>query len=191
MTLEIGLPAGVEAELLNDDTLERRGDSLRIFLGDAYAGETRTLVLKLNLPALASGQDIRLPLTLRYADVQQRQSVTVQGQAIHFTPAHEQACQSQNVNEQVLREAGRMEAERAKMEALKREYQGDVAEAKVTLHKAKAILGQAMPAPMAQAFSAELDDLEEEMEKGLTEQVRKLKHYATYQIHRSRKDYKK
>ncbi len=191
MTLEIGLPAGVQADLLNDMPYEQLRQSMRIFLGDAYAGEKRTLVLRLKLPAGTRSRDIALPLTLRYEDVQQRQPVVVEGQVIHFTVSDVKACETQPVNEYVLSEAGRMEAERAKMEALQREYLGDVTGARAALRQARAAIAKAAPAPMAAALSAELANLEEEVNRGMTEQARKAKHYTTYQAQRSRKDYKK
>ncbi|MCL4295063.1 MAG: VWA domain-containing protein [Anaerolineae bacterium] len=190
LTLDLNLPGEVEVEVLNDTLHERLGQTLRLFLGDAYGGEIRHLGLKLKLPARALGQDLALTFTLRYEDSQQRQPVQVE-ESLHFSAATEAACENQAVNEEVLREAGRLEAERAKMEALQREQQGDIPGAQAALRRAGVVLNAAMPAPVAGAFLQELHQMADEMELGLTEATRKVKHYQTYLAQRSRKDYKK
>ncbi len=190
MTLEIEVPTGVEINLLNDLPYEHLSNSRRIFLGDAYAGESRLLVLKIKLPARKMGQSITLPLTLQYESVQQQRPLSVSNESMCFTVAELSNCEKQPINEDVLKEAGRMEAEKAKMEALEYEYKGDIVGAKTALRRAGVELAQAMPASVANAFESELADMEEEIAAGLTEQKRKAKHYATYQVQRSRKDYK-
>jgi hypothetical protein len=77
------------------------------------------------------------------------------------------------------------------MEALEREYRGDIPGAQKALRRAGAVLAQAVPPAIAQAFSAELTDMEEEIGAGLSKQASKIKHYAAYRTQRSRKDYKK
>lgn len=190
MTLDIDLPNGVEANLLNDIPSEQINQRLRLFLGDAYAGEQRTLVVKLKLPGSTMGQDLHLPLTLRYEDVQQRRPMTVEGETIHFVVADGQTCDKQPVNERVLEEAGRMEAEQAKMEALRREYAGDIPGAQARLRQVKEGLAAKMPAPLAASLSAELEAMEEATALGMSDLERKQRHYATYQAQHSRKDYK-
>ena len=49
---------------------------------------------------------------------------------------------------------------------------------------------RAMPATAAPMLE-ELEEMEQEMANGLTEQARKDKHYLTYRKQRSRQDYKK
>lgn len=190
LTLDLNLPGGVEVEVLNDTLHERLGQTLRLFLGDAYAGEVRHLGLKLKLPARALGQDLGLTFTLRYEDSWQRQPVQVE-ESLQFTAATAAACEGQAVNEEVLRETGRLEAERAKMEALQHEQQGDIPGAQAALRRAGVILNAAMPAPIAGAFVQELHQMADEMELGFSESTRKEKHYQTYLAQRSRKDYKK
>lgn len=190
LTLDLNLPGGVEVEVLNDTLHERLGQTLRLFLGDAYAGEIRHLALKLKLPARALGQDLALTFTLRYEDSQQRQPVQME-ENLHFKAAMAAACESQAVNEEVLRAAGRLEAEQAKMKALQREQQGDIPGAQAALRRAGVVLNAAMPAPVAGAFLQELHQMADEMELGLSESTRKEKHYQTYLAQRSRKDYKK
>jgi Ca-activated chloride channel family protein len=190
LTLEIGAPAGVEMDVLNDAICEQSGQTLRLFLGDAYAGETRHLALKLKLLARPLGQDLSLSFNLRYEDTRQCQSLQVEGELLSFKVATVKDCGNQPVNEDVLKEAGRLEAERAKLEALQKEQQGDITGAQTALRRAGVILGAAMPAPVAAALAQELDEMAVEMKHGLTEASRKAKHYQTYLAHKSRKDYK-
>lgn len=189
LTLDLSLPPGVEVEVLNDTLHERLGQTVRLYWGDAYAGEIRHLGLKLKIPTRALGQDFPLTFTLRYEDSQQRQAMQVEG-SIQFTVVTAATSEGQAVNEDVLREAGRLEAERAKMEALQHEQQGDVVGAQAALHRAGVVLNAAMPAPVAGVLTQELDQMADEMQYGLTEGTRKAKHYQTYLVQRSRKDYK-
>ncbi len=190
MTLEINLSHSLSFNLLNDIPYEGQGQSYRLFLGDAYAGEHRDLVLKLDIPAQALEQKILLNGTLRYEDVQQHQPVSINLSSLDFTGATEATCQHQPVNEAVLQEAGRLESEQAKMEALKYEHQGDISGAKNALRQARVVLAEAMPAPMAADFSKELTEMDDEITIGLTEEKRKAKHYTAYRRLSSRKDYK-
>jgi Ca-activated chloride channel family protein len=190
LTLDINLPAGVEVEVLNDTHHERMGQALRLFLGDAYAGETRHLGLKVKLPAYSLGRDVALTFNLHYEDARIRQPVQIE-EVIDFRVAPAQACETQAVNEEVLKEAGRLEAEKAKMEALQREQQGDIPGAQAALRRAGVVLSAAMPAPVAGALAQELRQMEAEIDRGLTEAERKDKHYHSYRISHSRKDYKK
>ncbi len=189
MTLEIEVPTGVSLTILNDMPVEQSGNRQRLFLGDAYAGEQRILVARLSLPPHA-GADLRLPLSLRYEDVRQRRSVQVEGETLRFTDVDTRTCEAQAVNEEVLSEAGRLETEKAKMEALRSEYSGDVRGARSKLRSARRVLGQAMPAAVAAKLTKELDEVEEEMAAGMTAVRRKARHYETYQAQRTRKDYK-
>ena len=191
ITLEIDLPEGVTADLLNVTPHERLSDRLRLFLGDAYAGEQRTLILRLTLPPRTPGYDFGLSMTLRYEDVRQQQALTVEPAAVHFIVASVQACEAQPVNEQVLREAGRMTTEKAKMEALAQEYRGDIKGATSTLRQTGNLVNQMLSPAEAKVYLAELAEMEHQTQTGMSEKMRKAKHYATYQIQRSRKDYKK
>ena len=191
ITLEVGAPAGVEVELLNDLPCDQVKENFRLFLGDAYAGEARTLALKLKLPAGSIGQELVFLLTLHYEDAQQRRGVTVEGAAVRFSVAGASDCEQQPVNEAVLREGGRLEAEKAKMEALKKEYQGDLVGAQAALRQAGVTLASAMSPAVAKDLVDELGAMESEMALGFTAMARKAKHYQTYLKQRSRKDHKK
>ncbi len=191
MTLEIKLMSGVELTLLNDLPAESTADSWRIFLGDAYSDEQRTLALKLKLPPCQMGQTITLPLTLKYESVAQHQTVTVEPPSIQFTTAGANACESQPMNEAVMQVVGKLEVERAKVEAMKLEYAGDMEGARGATMRAMGTVANMMPAPMAAAFTAELEEEADEIAKGRTEDVRKAKHYNAYRAQQTRRDYKK
>jgi Ca-activated chloride channel family protein len=190
ITLEVGMPDGVEVEVLNDVPYDTGKGNFRLLLGDAYDGEVRTLAMKFKLPASATGNDLLFPLTLNYEDTQQRQGITLEGPTVRFNVASPAECEKQPVNEDVLREVGRLEAEQAKMEALKKEYQGDIAGAQAALRQAGATIAKTMSPNVAQGLVAELEEMESEMVLGLTATVRKAKHYHAYLKQRSRKDYK-
>jgi Ca-activated chloride channel homolog len=191
MTLELKAPAGVEITLLNNFPVDQGAGSFRIFLGDAYGGELYTLVLKLKFPALNLGRQLALSFSLRYEDVQQRQAVALE-ETVTFTVTDLATCAAQPANEAVLQEASRQEAEKAKMEALEREYKGEIVEARGILLQASQTLKQNMPAPMAAPLLDELDKIKDQIEQQkLTGEARKEIHYMTYQIRKSRQDYKK
>jgi len=190
MTLDIGLPDGVTCSLLNDLPFEQNGDRLRLYLGDGYAGETRSLVFKVSTPPRPLGESLVLPLRLNYEDTLARRSVTLENQPVEFKVVSKGEAESQPANEEVQQEAGRLEAEKAKMEALKKEYQGDIVGAQTALRRAGAIISETFPAAPAQALMDELQELDKSITAGLTAQARKARHYATYTVQRSRKDYK-
>jgi Ca-activated chloride channel family protein len=191
MTLELKTPAGVEITLLNNFPVDQGAGAFRIFLGDAYGGELYTLVLKLKFPALSLGRQLALSFSLRYEDVQQRQAVTLE-ETVTFTVTDPATCAAQPANEAVLQEASRQEAEKAKMEALEREYKGEIVEARGILLQASQTLKQNMPAPMAAPLLDELDKIKDQIEQQkLTGEARKEIHYMTYQVRKSRQDYKK
>ena len=191
MTLDIEAPQELDITWLNDASSERQGGRHRLFLGNAYAGEERTLIARIKVPPQSNLREFQVSLTLRYEDAEQHQPVTIEGEVIGLTVAEVGVCEQQSVNEGVLKEAGRMETEQAKMEALRREYAGDVAGAQSVLRQVKANLSVAMPAPMAASLGAELDEMEAATQSGMTHEERKERHYVTYQVQRSRKDYKK
>ena len=78
------------------------------------------------------------------------------------------------------------------MDALEREYKGELVEAKGILLRTSQTLKQNMPAPMAAPLLDELDKIKDRIEQQkLTTEERKEMHYVTYQARRSRQDYKK
>lgn len=189
MTLEITVPKGVDLELLNDVPRDRSEGKIRLLLGDAYAGEMRTLVLKAKLPACSLQQYLLLPITLSYEDALARCGVTVEGQPVQFMAVKAKIAKTQPVDETVMREAGRLETEKAKMEALQKEYQGDIVGAQTVLRRAGVALSKTVSPAVAQGLLAELEEMNVSLAAGLTAQDSKKRHYATYLKHHSRKDY--
>jgi Ca-activated chloride channel family protein len=191
MTLTVKAPGGVEMALLNNFLTEHTPNAFRIFLGEAYAGELYSLVLKLKLPVAPLGQQLTLSLALNYEDVQQRQAVMVE-ESFTFTVVDPATAAAQPVNEAVLQEAARQEAEKAKMDALEREYKGEIVEAKGILLETSQRLKGAMPAAMAAPLLDELGQMRDKIERrALTAEELKDLHYVTYQARKSRRDYKK
>ncbi|MDM8528472.1 VWA domain-containing protein [Anaerolineales bacterium HSG24] len=188
MTLDISLPAGVTVELLNEIPTESSDGRLRVLLGDTYAGDSRTLLFKVSLPACNLRQYLSLGFTLQYEDAQHRRAVAVKTDPVIFSAVSENAYHQQAVNEAVLREAAELETERAKMEALRQVDQRNLAGARATVKKAKSALADFSIA--AAPLEAELDKLADGLE-GMTVQERKTMHYGTYNRQQSRKDYKK
>lgn len=148
------------------------------------------LVLKLWLPARAVESDLRLPVRLQYEDARQRRPVEIAAEDIRFVAASPSQSEQEAVNEQVLQEAARLETEKAKMEALKKEHQGDITGAQQALRRAGVVVA-ATGVAAAPRLAAELNEMEAGLEIGLTEAKRKQHHYATYLKQRSRKDYKR
>ncbi|MEM7028418.1 MAG: VWA domain-containing protein [Chloroflexota bacterium] len=190
MTLDLTLPTGVKATILNDVPHEQSDTRFRLMLGDAYANEARTLVIKLDIAEQSLDHTLKMPLHLQYEDAQTRQAMTINCPDVVLTVADKKVCEDQSVNEAVMTEAAQLEAEKGKMQALEMEYRGDVAGAKRVLQGTGTFL-RTMAPNVAAPLAANLDMMQTEMEEGLTETARKEAHYATYRAQRSRKDYKK
>lgn len=190
ITLDLDLPVGVTGTVMNDIPYEQTDQRLRLMLGDAYANETRTLMIKLSLPAETLGQTFTFESRLQYEDAHNRKAVSLTPQQTTFTVADSVTCDSQSVNETVIQEAAQLEAEQAKMAALAQEYQGDKVGAQNTLRQARLNMAGSALGAFAAPSMASLDSMEESLEEGLTAKARKSLHYNSYRKQRSRKDYK-
>lgn len=190
-TLSLDLPAGATARLINDIRHETTDWGLRVFLGDAYSGQTHELVLRLDLPAKALGETLNVVPRLAYHDVTSQSTREVGGDPLVYTVASASQVADQPVDEDVLIIAARLEAEGAKLQALKLEREGQLDQAKSLLRRAVQAVAAFAPAPAARAVQAELEELEEEVADGLTEARRKRVTYSAYRAHHSRRDYKK
>src|SRR3712207_1272127 len=69
VSLEVDLPAAVEARLLNSFEVDRAGAGLRVRLDDMIAGESRSLVFKLKVQPGSIGAILPIRLALSYTDV--------------------------------------------------------------------------------------------------------------------------
>jgi hypothetical protein len=117
--------------------------------------------------------------------------VQVVGETVSYAVGSPEQVARQAVDQEVLGLAARLEAERAKIKALRLERDGLREEARVALQEANAlVLGIAGPAQAA-PLQSELDRLGEEVIIGLSARERKAQHYTVYRMQRSRKDYGK
>ena len=189
--LILPLPAGWRVDVLNDLEHEVVGGELRLGLGEAYRDEVRDVLLRLDLPAAPLAGTYELTPRLSHRAVGGPQQVQVVGETVNYAVGSPEQVARQAVDQEVLGLAARLEAERAKIKALRLERDGLREEARVALQEANVlVLGIAGPAQAA-PMQSELDRLGEEVTIGLSAQERKAEHYTVYRMQRSRKDYGK
>jgi Ca-activated chloride channel homolog len=187
LVLEIGVPEGVTIDLLNDLPHTTVAGVFRMELGEACAGEVRTLAFRLGLPSLEPHTELILPLHVSYTDAG-RQSTVLTGQGFAFQILPAAACEEQPVNDLVLAEAGRFIGERAKMQALSRLYHDDVDSARQILREAIFRLEALLPPELAILIVRELEDvLRQSDELHENRFMAKQAHFASYAVQRSRK----
>jgi Ca-activated chloride channel family protein len=190
-TFNLKTPAGTTAQLINDIRHETTEEGVRVFLGDVYAGQVHELVLRLDLPAKPMGKTLTLVSILSYYDVDSQSTREVESEPLVYTVASSTEVADQVVDEEVLALAARLEAEAAKLQAMKLEREGQRDQAKQVLRQVSHSLAAFAPAPAARAVQAELQELEDQVDAGLGEAERKAVTYSAYRKHRSRRDYKK
>jgi Ca-activated chloride channel family protein len=196
--LDIEIPVGVKLDVINDLPTEALRNGVRITLGNAYSGEERQLALKLTLSAKDIGRPashLTLPLKLMYEDVRSakdsHQILTVEDKAIAFKVVKPPASDAQPVDEPVLTTCAQIQVERAKMEAMKLEYQGDAFGAQQILRLTAEALEAHLPPSVAAPFIEGLRKEAEAIKRGRSAQARKTGHYTSYITHHGRRDYKK
>ena len=179
--LILPLPAGWRVDVLNDLEHEVVGGELRLGLGEAYRDEVRDVLLRLDLPAAPLAGTYELTPRLSYRAVGGPQQVQVVGETVSYVVGSPEQVARQAVDQEVLGLAARLEAERAKIKALRLERDGLREEALVALQEANAlVLGIAGPAQAA-PLQSELDRLGEEVTIGLSARERKAQHYTVAQ----------
>ncbi len=186
--LEIVLPAGVEASLLNSFEVEHRDGKLLVRLGDLVAGETRSLVFKLASAPNTEGTLLPVAVTLTYHDVEagREESATSKEAAIRYVPQVDADAETPNVA--VVEDAALLEVALAREKALKLDAAGDYAGSAATLRSAAAYIQSVAPAsPMAMAEAAALHEESEAAAGGLSGIARKAIHYAQSSQRQSRK----
>jgi Ca-activated chloride channel family protein len=190
-TLTLKLPAGVEANLINDVRHESETHALRVFLDDLYSGDRRALYVQLDLPAGESGGTFSIETEVAYDDVASGQSRRAAAEPLTFTVADATRCDAQAVDEEVQAEAARIQTEKAKLEALKLDREGRREEAQKALRFAAAATAAMAPAA-APTMAQELSDMEQNLSRGdMTEADRKAAQYTAYRKQHGRRDYKK
>jgi hypothetical protein len=188
VTIELHLPAGVEARLLNTFETDRLGAEMRVRLDDMIAGESRSSVFKLTVPPGHLGTTIPLRVTASYTDVETGETRTVTTNEAVLTYATAAECSADTPNPSVMEEVAMQEAARAREEALKYDAAGDHARTAQVLAGAAQFMMQAAPgSPVAQAEAFALRDESQEAERGFSAIKRKAIHYAKTATQQSRK----
>ena len=189
IVLEVGVPKGASVEPLNgvpSELAENR--HVRILLGDAFSGQTREIVVRVELPAFQRNQHLLLPVSLHYEDTLEGRRVTIEQPGVIFETADEARCRAQRADEDVLRAACRSEVDRAKMEALFRDYEGDLSGADDTLLAAETTIFGLLPPDTARPLVEELGTMSDALHLGLSDASRKKQHYRLYRTQRRRPD---
>ncbi len=188
VVIELYLPAGVDAKLLNTFETDRVGAGMNVRLDDMIAGESRSALFKLTVRPGYVGTTIPLRVTVTYTDVDNGASRTVTTSEAVLTYATAVECEREQANPSVMEEVAMQEAARAREEALKYDAAGDYARSAQVLAGAANFVAAAAPAsPVAQA---EVDALKEESAQapgGFTSIARKAMHYAKSTTQQSRK----
>ena len=177
--LALEIPRGVSAELLGDLPHERVGARLRIFLGDIYGGERRSLFTRIITPPDMPGTSVVLRGELGYAELSGR--TTTVAATVAFSYAREAEVLLAPVAADVLERAGQVELAAATAQALQLERAGQRRQAQALLQQTLAA-APPMPAPAMAQYQA----LAEQLGDGLDEAQRKATHFAAYQARQSR-----
>jgi Ca-activated chloride channel homolog len=185
LMLEIRLSDGVSLDLLNDLPHEMVGEKYRIELGEAGAGEVRTMAFRLELPPSDLRSELHLRVGLTYIDAVGQPVELEEG--LHFLFPSAGACEEQPINEMVLVESGRLLTERAKMQALAHLYRDERSAARGVLQEAIATLQKLLPAELVTLMVRELQHLVlRTEEQPMSAAEAKTAHYSSYRAQRSR-----
>jgi len=179
VTLEVTLPPGVEANLLNDFELGGDRHCLRVRLDDLVAGESRAPVFRLIVQP--GRDDTTLPLTarLRYQDVASGETRELRDDDSALTYATRARCEAERPNAAVQEEAELLNVARARESALRYDAAGDYAGSAAVLNQAAQRLQTIAPSsPAAQAQVAQLEAESQEATGGFAALRRKALHYS-------------
>ena len=189
IVVEIGVPKGASVEPLNGVPRElAENRHVRVLLGDAFSGQTREIVLRVAVPAFQRNQHLLLPVALHYQDTLEARRVTIDQPGVIFETADEARCRAQRSDEDVLRAACRSEVDRAKMEALFREFEGDLSGADDSLLAAATTIHGLLPPDTARPLVEEIGTMSDALHLGLSDASRKEQHYRLYRNQRRRPD---
>jgi Ca-activated chloride channel family protein len=179
--LSISIPHGVSIEVLGDVPHERSSDRLRMYLGDLFASEQRSIYTRILTPPDTVGTSVVVAGEITYADIA--------GQAgnsraeVAFSYMREGELRMLPINASVLQRSSEIELASAAAAALKLDRAGKREEAQAVMQHTLAATAPYAPAPASAAYQTLANSLEE----GLTEQQRKQAHYESYHKRQSRK----
>ncbi|HYO50787.1 MAG TPA: VWA domain-containing protein [Chloroflexia bacterium] len=188
VALEVGLPAAIEARLLNSFEVDRAGPGLRVRLDDMIAGESRSLVFKLTVQPGATGATLPIRLALSYTDVETGESRAAHSSEATLTYASDADVAAEAPNSSVLEDAALLEAALAREAALRYDAEGNYAQSSASLSLAADYLLAVAPAsPVASAEAMTLKEESAAATQGFGAFQRKALHYAKSARQQSRK----
>ena len=178
VAVELEMPAGIEARLLNTFEVDRPGTGIRVRLDDMIGGEVRSLLFKLKVGPGPQGATLPLRLTLTYLDVETGETQTVRSAEAVLTYATEAECAAEKPDATVVEESVLLEVAHAREEALNYDAAGQNALSAATLAQAAGYARMAAPAsPLVQAEALALDTESQQANTGFSERMRKALHY--------------
>jgi Ca-activated chloride channel homolog len=121
VVVDIALPGGVRAELLNAARSEPVAAGVRIDLGDLVANQEVSLFVALELPAGEAGERVEIEARVRDRDG----VLGVAPARLAWTYVADSEAASQPCNDDLLRQAAELQAERARRDALDANRHGD------------------------------------------------------------------
>ena len=188
VTIELYLPVGVDAKLLNTFETDSVGAEMKVRLDDMISGEVRSALFKLTVRPGYVGTTLPLRVTVTYIDVETGATRTVTTSEAVLTYATAIECEREQLNPVVMEEVALQEAARAREEALKYDAAGDHARTSQILAGAASFIAMAAPAsPAAQAEVAALQEESKDAQGGFSALKRKAIHYAKSTTQQSRK----
>ncbi|MEA2575203.1 MAG: Ca-activated chloride channel [Chloroflexia bacterium] len=188
LKLEVRMPGAIEAKLLNSFESTLSDGLLTVRLDDLISGETRSVVLKMTLPAQPIGSMLTFDTSLSYRDVETGLTSSLNSREATITFAPESEVNNEQPNASVAEDAALLEVAAAREEALKMDAAGDYAGSSKRLRSAAYYLQSVAPA--SPAAMAEVQALEQESqvaEGGFDAMTRKAVHYAQSVTRQSRK----
>jgi Ca-activated chloride channel family protein len=189
VVLELTLPRGVEAGIMNDFEAEHDGNRVRVRLDDLVSGENRAPVFRLHVPPGEAGSQLPFELNLRYNDVASGEARTVKLADTALTYVARAEAEQEAPDAAVREEVELLNVARAREQALQYDAAGDYAQSQATLAGAAAALRAAAPAsPVAQAEAAKLEAESQAAPGGLTGLARKAMHYSKSNALQNRKE---
>jgi Ca-activated chloride channel family protein len=188
VTVEIYIPAAVDASMLNTFENDRIGATMKVRFDDMIGGETRSALVKLTVRPGHIGTSVPIKVTVSYTDVATDTVRTVTSSEAVLTYATAAEAEREQANSAVTEDMALQEAARAREQALKYDAEGDYDRSAQVLAGAAAYVANIAPA--SPAAMAELDALNEEVAQapgGFTSITRKAIHYAKSTTQQSRK----
>lgn len=188
VVIELYVPAGVDASLLNTFETDRVGAEMRVHLEDMMANEARSALFKLTVRPGYVGTTLPLRVSTSYTDVESGAGRTATTSEAVLTYATAAECERESADPTVMEEVALQEGARAREEALKYDAAGDLDMSARVLAGAAQYMAMAAPAsPAAQAEVAALREESAEAAGGFTAVRRKALHYSKNTTQQSRK----